>query len=189
MNDAKNKLNNIKTLGDALAIVRDADVWGVRVDNDADILTRAGGDKSTASGYIGLSGNLWGGAWLVYVDEHGATIRDRIEWGGKIEEGRLNDRAAALLLAAVETVDRERWGSVRVFYSKDCAKYGVQEWTRQANGGRGWSQIDPEKASGAVYTPVEGVAKRWARELAKRYRRALFIAPTLIIDADRVQNS
>lgn len=173
------KLNNIKTLAGALSIARGGDVWGVVNDSN----------RPGVSGYIELSGNLWGGRLLVYIDERGATVRDGIKWGGSVYEQKLNDRAAALLLAAIEVIDRERWGAVRAFYNSDCGKWGVQEWTRQSNGGRGWAQIDPEKASGAVYTPVEGVAKRWARELAKKYRRALFIAPSLIIDADRVQNS
>lgn len=158
-------LENIKTLSGALAIVREGELWGVRTH-----------EAETASGWL----NIDGGRFTIYISDAGATLREAIEWGGHRREVKLSDRAGALLLAAVETVDRERWHSVRAFYNKDCQKWGVQEWGTIAGGGRGWAQIDPEKTSGAVYTPIEGVAKRWAREIAKKYRRALYLGAWMI---------
>ena len=175
LNEAIKKLNNIKTLAAALAIARGGDVWGVVNDSN----------RPGVSGYIELSGNLWGGRLLVYVNESGATVRDGIKWGGKVYEQKLNERAAALLLAAIEVIDRERWGAVRAFYNRDCNKWGVQEWTRQSNGGRGWVQIDAGKSE--VYTKLEGVALRWAKEYALKHGRALYLADTLILNAQEVR--
>lgn len=168
----KKDLENIKTLSDALAIVRHGELWGATT------------GEHTASGWLDIDG----GRFMIYISDAGAILRDAIEWGGKREEIKLSDRASALLLAAVETVDRERWGCIRVFYNKDCAKYGVQEWGAIAGGGRGWAQIDPEKASGAVYTPLEGVAKRWARDLAIKHRRPLYLETTFILSVLELDN-
>lgn len=164
-------IENIKTLSGALTIVRYGELWGVRTYED-----------KTASGWLDIDA----GRFTLYIDEKGAILRENIEWGGKREQIKLSDRTSALLLAALETVDRERWGCVRVFYNTDCAKYGVQEWGIIAGGGRGWAQIDPEKASGAVYTPIEGVAKRWARDIAKKYHKGLYVTAGYIVPAGEI---
>lgn len=166
----KKDLENTKTLSDALAFVRYSDLWGVTT------------GEHTAGGWL----NIDAGRFSIYVNENGASLRDAIEWGGKREEIKLSDRASALLLAAVETVDRERWGSIRFFYNRDCAKYGVQEWTRQSNGGRGWVQVDPGKKE--VYTKSEGVAKRWARDYAIKYRRPLYLTESFILSINELDN-
>jgi hypothetical protein len=168
----KKDLENIRTLSDALAIVREGELLGVTT------------GEHTARGWL----NIDGGRFRLYISDTGATLRDAIARGDEGRGIKLSDRASALLLAAVETVDRERWDCVRVFYNKDCAKYGVQEWGTIAGGGRGWTQIDPEKASGAVYTPVEGVAKRWARDLAIKHRRPLYLETTFILSVLELDN-
>lgn len=171
MDEIKQELNNIKNLESALFFGRSSEVWGVVNDSTIDY----------KSGYITTTRGAC--TYNVYISEQGAEVRRADKSAGE----KLNDRAGALLLAAIETIDRERWGAVRVFYSRDCAKWGVQEWTQQANGGRGWVQIDPKKASGEAYTKSKGVAERWAREIALKYRRALLLSPWLIMGAWEVQ--
>jgi len=64
----------------------------------------------------------------------------------------------------------------RVFYSKDCLMYGVQELKSGVNYSTEeakWGQITPpRKSNGAtnrqsVYTYYKGVAKRWLKELER----------------------
>ncbi len=56
--------------------------------------------------------------------------------------------------------------SVRVFFNKDCGKYGVEVFDNGTSSGElGWRQVDTTLyGAGDVYTPYKKVAERW-REL------------------------
>ena len=67
----------------------------------------------------------------------------------------------------------------RVFYNKDCAMWGIQEYINTGyklygNNGykyiKKWIQIVPLSRQGkhdSAYTPYKGVASRWIKELVK----------------------
>ena len=61
--------------------------------------------------------------------------------------------------------------SIRVFYSTDCQKYGVQIFDRGTSSGKlGWRQIDPhpKQPNRSAYTPYKKVAERWMSQFIAR---------------------
>ena len=54
--------------------------------------------------------------------------------------------------------------SIRVFFSPDCQKYGVEVFDHGTSSGQlGWRQIDPhpDQPKRSAYTPYKKVAERW----------------------------
>lgn len=51
----------------------------------------------------------------------------------------------------------------RVFFNKDCGKYGVEVFDRGTSSGQlGWRQVDTtQQGATGVYTPYKKVAERW----------------------------
>lgn len=61
---------------------------------------------------------------------------------------------------------------VRIFYNRDCQKYGVEVFDKGTTSGwEGWRQVDTTKFGGTdVYTPYKKVAERWMQNFIKNGR-------------------
>lgn len=59
----------------------------------------------------------------------------------------------------------------RIFYNKDCAKYGVQRFGDLWGDGMGdrWQQV--LHYGRPAYTKYEGVAKRWMNDIINNYEK------------------
>lgn len=54
----------------------------------------------------------------------------------------------------------------RVFFNKDCGKYGVEVFDKGTSSGiLGWRQVDTTLyGATSVYTPYKKVAERWLKQ-------------------------
>lgn len=66
--------------------------------------------------------------------------------------------------------EKEKMSKYKVFYNKDCAKYGVLRFGNIMNDCMGdrWQQVTLKDKP--AYTKYSGVAKRWMEKLKKIYK-------------------